>query len=156
RRGDGAGAVPVRGRALPVDRRGSTRRLRAAAGRQPGAGVLRVRDRQRRHDLRPAARGGRADAAAQLRRYRRGLIAGRAGRGDVGAQPPPDPRLNARTRNTRRAAGPSRPRANLATMTRRAFRLPVVLLPLALAACATQATPPPENPTTAPAAPAPP
>src|SRR5690606_13678875 len=56
----------------------------------------------------------------------------------------------------RRAAGPSRPRANLATMTRRAFRLPDVLLPLALAACATQATTPPENPTTAPAAPLPP
>jgi len=39
-------------------------------------------------------------------------------------------------------------------MTRRAFSLPVVLLPLALAACATQATPPPEQPAAAPAAPA--
>src|SRR3546814_3472342 len=39
------------------------------------------------------------------------------------------------------------PRDNLAPMIRRAFRLSVVLVPLALAACATQATPPP---TTAP------
>src|SRR3546814_7973707 len=34
-------------------------------------------------------------------------------------------------------------RDNLAPMIRRAFRLSVVLVPLALAACATQATPPP-------------
>ena len=39
-------------------------------------------------------------------------------------------------------------------MTRRAFRLPVVLLPLALAACASQATPPPSNPAPAPVEPA--
>jgi membrane-bound lytic murein transglycosylase B len=40
-------------------------------------------------------------------------------------------------------------------MTRRAFRLPVALVPLALAACATQATPPP-NPAPVPVEPAPP
>src|SRR3546814_20507727 len=42
-----------------------------------------------------------------------------------------------------REAGSPRPRDNLAPMIRRAFRLSVVLVPLALAACATQATPPP-------------
>jgi rod shape determining protein RodA len=42
-----------------------------------GPGVLRLRDRQRRHDLRHVAGGGRADAAAQLRRHVGGVACSR-------------------------------------------------------------------------------
>ena len=53
-----------------------------------GAVVLRVRDRQRRHDLRPVAGGRRADAAAELRRHVGGVAARGTGRGDGGARAP--------------------------------------------------------------------
>src|SRR3546814_11093214 len=57
------------------------------------------------------------------------------------------PVLNTSARGAATRGRPMTVRDNLAPMIRRAFRLSVVLVPLALAACATQATPPP---TTAP------
>lgn len=85
-RGRRVAAVPVRGGALPVDRDGCARHLLAPARGHTGDGAVRLRDRQRRHGVRPAARGGRADAAAQLRRHVRGVAAGGPGPGDGGAR----------------------------------------------------------------------
>jgi|GEM_PF-2730977 len=83
RRGSGAQPVPVRYRALPVDRQPIALWLLAPVGGHHRPGVLRLCAGQRRHDLRPAAGGGRADAADQLRRHLGGLAAGqfRAGHG---------------------------------------------------------------------------
>src|SRR3546814_8039467 len=53
------------------------------------------------------------------------------------------PVLNTSARGAATRGRPMTVRDNLAPMIRRAFRLSVVLVPLALAACATQATPPP-------------
>jgi hypothetical protein len=84
RRGHRAGAVSVRGGALPVDRGQRARYLFAADRRRHRPVVLRLRAGQRRHDFRPAAGGRRADAADELWRHLGGVVAGRAGRGDGG------------------------------------------------------------------------
>ncbi|KAG1464618.1 hypothetical protein G6F57_013540 [Rhizopus arrhizus] len=77
RRGDGVCALPVRGRALPVDRGARTRHARTVAGRQPGAGVLRLCPGERWNDFRPAAGGGHTDAVDQLWRDIGGFAVGR-------------------------------------------------------------------------------
>jgi hypothetical protein len=66
-----------------------SRDLFAPAGWRHRPGVLRLRAGERRDDFRPAAGGGRADAADQLRRYLGGVAAGRLRPGDGGAQPQP-------------------------------------------------------------------
>src|SRR5690606_36879912 len=90
-------------------------------GRDPLAGDQSNRGHGRSHSHR-SAHGRLGPAAAERKRYAGGL----------------------------REAGSPRLRDNLAPMIRRAFRLSVVLVPLALAACATQATPPPPTPVAAP------
>ncbi|KAG1583103.1 hypothetical protein G6F46_015150 [Rhizopus delemar] len=96
RRGDGVCALPDRGRALPVERGARTRHARTVAGRQPGAGVLRLCPGERWNDFRPAAGGGRADATDQLRRHLGGIAAGRLRAGDGSAQPQPGTRRRRR------------------------------------------------------------